>query len=131
MKEFKILLYVFIGLCFGSCKTQAQQEENKSAIETTHQVQEDAVVMLGRFESYEEGFFSFKFKNEDGNKDLVTFSEIEGGILKTYDLRNQKYAGKKFEIRYKVEEKPEIDPDGETQYRRVRTIVGLKLLDSK
>ncbi|WP_155839748.1 hypothetical protein [Aquimarina latercula] len=120
---------MMMSLLFCSYTVIAQEEEEEEEIiEEVEEISEEPTMVKAVFDAYEGGMFSFNYKTEDGDDDVIFFNHIKPEVLKLYDLKSKKFSGKTFEIIYETVEEEEIDDDGDKQYNRVRTITVLKLL---
>ena len=52
---------------------------------------------VGVFVKYLDGFFTFRFSFDE----LIVFEEVNTAVLEEFDLRNEEYVGKFFEVTYK------------------------------
>ncbi|MFD2562840.1 hypothetical protein [Aquimarina rubra] len=133
MKDFKILI-LMVMLLSSSLVAFSQEEEEEEEIEEVEEVIEETVaegieVIKGVFEGFEGDSFSFNYKNEDNEEDTLFFKDITPEVLKTYNLKDKKYIGKKFEVTFSFAYEDEVDEDGDKQQFIKRTVTGLKPLD--
>ncbi|GGX15387.1 hypothetical protein [Aquimarina muelleri] len=118
MKNIKNVYVLIITLLFISYTGIAQEENEETSLEVQ--------TIKGVFDGSEGGSYSFKYKNEEGDSDVIFFDNIKPEVLKAYNLNDKKLIGKTFEITFDTLEEEEIDDDGDSQYNRIRTITLLK-----
>ncbi|MHA7058761.1 hypothetical protein ACWGOQ_0016165 [Aquimarina sp. M1] len=102
-------------------------EEIEEVVEET--VTEGTETFTGVFDGFEKDTYSFNYKNEDNEDDSIFFNAITPEILKTYNLKDKKFIGRKFEITFAFRYENEVDEDGDKQEFVKRTITGLKLIN--
>jgi hypothetical protein len=77
------------------------------------------------FDYHYEGVYYFTVSNDDYEDETYSFQKIEKDGLKSYDMTDNKYEGKTFNITYKIEtEMDEFDEDSD-----VLVIVKLELVE--
>ena len=118
MKHIKKAYVLIIALLFMSYAGIAQEENEETSLEVQ--------TIKGVFDGSEGGSYSFKYKNEEGDDDIIFFDNVNPEVLKAYNLNDEKLIGKAFEITFETLEEEEIDDDGDSQYNRIRTITLLK-----
>lgn len=123
MKNIKNISALIIALLFVSYTGISQEESEEVSLETQ--------TIKGIFDGYEDGSYSFKYKNEDGDNDVIFFDKIKPELLKVYDLNSGKLKGKTFEITFETIEEEEIGDDGDSEYNRTKIITLLKQIQIK
>ncbi|GAA0730280.1 hypothetical protein GCM10009430_41380 [Aquimarina litoralis] len=117
MKNLINTTFIIIVLFFGVTTVKAQE---------TNQEKE---IIEGVFDGFDGENFTFKYITEDGDEDIVLFPKAEPEVLEKYNLSDEKFIGKKFNITFKTEWETETDEDGDEQEYELRTIIDLELLD--
>jgi hypothetical protein len=66
------------------------------------------------FDYHDEGVYYFTVSNDDDDDETYAFQKIEKDALKSYDLADNNYEGKTFNITYKIEtETDEFDEESD------------------
>lgn len=118
MKKFENITLIILTLLFCNPVLYAQEI-----------IDEDTEAITGVFDEFDGENFTFNYTNEDNEEDIMLFSKVNPGVLEKYNLSEEKYKGKTFNITFISETETEADEDGDEQEYTVRTIVDLKLLD--
>ncbi|MFY0714880.1 hypothetical protein J1D01_14475 [Seonamhaeicola sp. NFXS20] len=75
-------------------------------------VNQDLETLKAVFDGYEDG--TYYFTDSEDEEKYYSFEKIDESILKTFDLKSEKYRGKSFKVTYKIETiKDEFDEDYE------------------
>ncbi|WP_438425773.1 hypothetical protein [Aquimarina macrocephali] len=125
MKILKNVLLLMITLLFFNYSVIAQEEEEEIE-EVVEEIPQGSRIIQGTFDGFDGESYSFNYKDEEGEDDVFFFTKIVPEVLKTYDLKGNKFEGKAFEITFISETETEIDEDGDEQEYTRRTIIGLK-----
>lgn len=118
MENLKKVGFVIFTMLLGIYAVQAQKDIDKGN-ET----------IKGFFDNFDEENFTFIYLNGHNKEDTISFPRITPEILKKYNLSNNKYVGKTFNIIFNSEIEIEIEEDGDEQEYIIRTIIGLELLE--
>ncbi|WP_299242954.1 hypothetical protein [uncultured Aquimarina sp.] len=116
MKNSKNIVFILITLfsCTLTLKAQVSDEETET--------------ITAVFDGFDGENFSFNYVTEDDEEDIMLFPKIKPELLKKYNLSNEIFMGKTFNITFITETETEVDEDGDEQEYDVRTIVNLELL---
>ncbi|MFC5048319.1 hypothetical protein ACFSTE_02735 [Aquimarina hainanensis] len=117
MKKSKNLVFVLIALFFCTLTVKAQESDQETE------------TIIGVFDGFDGENFSFNYTTEEDEEDIMLFPNIKPELLKKYNLNDEKFMGKTFNITFITETETEIDEDGDEQEYDVRTIIGLELID--
>ncbi|GAA4273136.1 hypothetical protein U6A24_07660 [Aquimarina gracilis] len=117
MKNSKNVVFVLIALFFCTLTVKAQTSD------------EETETITGVFDGFDGEHFTFNYTNEEDEEDVVLFAKANSEVLKKFNLSNEKFMGKTFNITFITETETDVDEDGDEQEYDVRTIVDLELLD--
>lgn len=80
--------------------------------------------VTAKFDGYEDGIYTFS----NGEDEVYDFERIDAEILKTFNLKTDKYVNKKFKVTYKEEVFKGNDGEEDEEYE-IWTIVKLELVE--
>ncbi len=117
MKNLKNIIFVLVAL-FCNTALQSQTPYNQ-----------DTEIISGIYDGFDGEHFTFIYTNEEDEEDMILFVKANPDAIKKFNLNNEKFIGKKFNITFISETEIEVDEDGEEQEYYFRTIIDLELLD--
>ena len=117
MKNSKNVVFVLLALFFCTLTVKAQGHN------------EETETITGVFDGFDGEHFTFTYTNEEDEEDILLFPKITPELLKKYNLSDEKFMGKTFNITFITETETEIDEDEDEQEYDVRTIIDLELID--
>ena len=86
-------------------------------INKEHSIESQKVIAT--FNGYDENGYTFSFLNEDDYEEVITFEIVSEKILRAYNLKDNKFIDKEFEITYDYQIS---DSDDEVEVPVLQTI---------
>lgn len=126
MKTLKLIPLFLIAFLFVNFTAVAQEEDEDDEEIIEEVVTQDSTLttVTAVYVGFENGVYTFSFKNEDGDEDEMTFEKITDEAKKAYDLTTKLLVGKAFTLTFSSQNVP--DPDDEDILTSVNTIISLK-----
>jgi len=120
MKQINIILIVVFAVLMTSNRLQSKTSLNDCL---------DIKVITCIYDGFDGENFTFIRIKEGDAEEYLFFQKILTEVLEKYNLSEDKFKGKLFEVTFSSEIETEIDEDGDEQEYDVFTITNLELLD--
>ncbi len=119
-KQFVVVVVILCVFMFGANGFT----KSKSVLQD-----KEIVTIVAVFDGYDaDNGYAFLVAGEDGDLEIVYFTDITEEALKSVNLKSNDTIGKRFEITYEITEYEEEDEDGYTEIFEQYTIIKVKAL---